>query len=628
MSAAAPAHRRAPLPRSAPAHGAAPAASNKWATMRKEATRKASKVGDAVGRWFGVTDADGMEQARAQYRNTKEMQGSTMRKSVRRRSKGFENSTAIAQAMMADEGDTIDLTEVDHKDAGETTDMAVGLEHYRQLRQTENERVRKPGWFGGEANRHRKSVAAAGFGRSAQAAPKGKLREEQNVRMQLAAMPTFSPIFIFCITLLQLLIAVGVCSYSYTQGEWAKIALTDARFTCTASPVSSPACPDDFDGTALDGAVKRTEANFWIGPTSRYLSQYGSLMTECMRDDTDLLATAARERQEQCNGVGNACEVANGGPNSGYGCCKLTNARTGMTSKPYCENQTLYSSWSSADCSELTDYIVLRPCCGIGLSAKCQMLTRTACLYYGGEWHSDKLRCADVLCLTALCHMLKIGGDIQTSTEFANEPKSPNQWFRFIFPLFIHAGIIHAVLLLAIQYYFGAKIERQAGFLRVFLIYFISGIGGYSVAGIFAPGHVAVGADPAVFGLIAVSLVELFQAWQIIPNPKTQLAKLLAFVVVALMVGTLPYVDNWSHIGGFCFGAVSGIVFLPYITFGKWDARRKRILLVLCIPLLMIMFIVAFVMFYMIQNPNFCSWCQYINCVPYSSALPCDAVDV
>jgi hypothetical protein len=35
--------------------------------MRQHASRRASKVGDAVGRWFGVTDADGMEQARAQY---------------------------------------------------------------------------------------------------------------------------------------------------------------------------------------------------------------------------------------------------------------------------------------------------------------------------------------------------------------------------------------------------------------------------------------------------------------------------------------------------------------------------------------------------------------------------------
>jgi membrane associated rhomboid family serine protease len=59
--------------------------------------------------------------------------------------------------------------------------------------------------------------------------------------------------------------------------------------------------------------------------------------------------------------------------------------------------------------------------------------------------------------------MLKIGSDISASSQFANEPSSPNQWFRFIFPIFIHAGIIHAVVLLAIQYYFGTKIERQVG---------------------------------------------------------------------------------------------------------------------------------------------------------------------
>jgi hypothetical protein len=28
-----------------------------------------------------------------------------------------------------------------------------------------------------------------------------------------------------------------------------------------------------------------------------------------------------------------------------------------------------------------------------------------------------------------------------------------------------------------------------------------------------------------------------------------------------------------------CTGMVAGIIFLPYITFGRWDARRKKILL-------------------------------------------------
>lgn len=88
----------------------------------------------------------------------------------------------------------------------------------------------------------------------------------------------------------------------------------------------------------------------------------------------------------------------------------------------------------------------------------------------------------------------------------------------------------------------------------------------------------------------------------------------LSIVVVAsLMIGTLPFIDNWSHIGGFVFGLVSAIVFLPYITFGKWDLTRKCLLLVFAIPSLIIMLIVAFVYFYRVQSIHFCSWCHYAH---------------
>lgn len=90
------------------------------------------------------------------------------------------------------------------------------------------------------------------------------------------------------------------------------------------------------------------------------------------------------------------------------------------------------------------------------------------------------------------------------------------------------------------------------------------------------------------------------------------------------MIGTLPYIDNWSHVGGFCFGVVSGIVFLPYVTFGDWDLRRKRILVAVCAPLLLLMIILAFVTFYKLQTTEFCSWCKYLNCIPYSSQVSCD----
>lgn len=118
------------------------------------------------------------------------------------------------------------------------------------------------------------------------------------------------------------------------------------------------------------------------------------------------------------------------------------------------------------------------------------------------------------------------------------------------------------------QYHCGKGIEKHAGALRTGLIYFISGIGGYelrnsahqvtcvilkiilriwpvdrlafdyylvcllilnryAVSGIFAPTTVSVGADPAAFGLLGVQLVELFQAWQIVPDRRMALTKVL-----------------------------------------------------------------------------------------------------
>lgn len=150
---------------------------------------------------------------------------------------------------------------------------------------------------------------------------------------------------------------------------------------------------------------------------------------------------------------------------------------------------------------------------------------------------------------------------------------------------------------------------------------------------------------------------------QLLEKPWWKLTKLMSVVLALLLIGTLPFLDNWSHVGGFAFGehvslkccvsgffvffylslelklswlhenlfshlswwlgVVSGIVFLPYITFGEWDVARKRLLFLICFPLLIAMFVAAFVTFYQIQNTEFCSWCHYLNCIPYSSSLSC-----
>ena len=213
---------------------------------------------------------------------------------------------------------------------------------------------------------------------------------------------------------------------------------------------------------------------------------------------------------------------------------------------------------------------------------------------------------------------------ISSDPEHPNQLDNPNQWWRFIWALFMSAGVIHFVLCAIVQLYLGCQIERTAGWLRTMIIYFISGIGGYIVSGIFDSQGVGCGADPAIFGLLAVVTVELFQSWQVVPNKWRELLKILFIIIAAFVIGTLPFVDNWSHLGGYIFGLLSAIIFLPYITFGKWDMARKRCLLYVSAPLLAILFVVCLIMFYTMQDTSWCSWCDDFNCVEYSSDMPCN----
>ena len=137
------------------------------------------------------------------------------------------------------------------------------------------------------------------------------------------------------------------------------------------------------------------------------------------------------------------------------------------------------------------------------------------------------------------------------------------------------------------------------------------------------PEYVAVGSDPAVFGLLAVLYVELCQSWRVVQTPRTELCKLTVVIAVASVAGTLPFVDNWSHVGGFVFGVLASIIFLPYITFGRWDYHRKRFLLWVSGPALLTLAITVLISFYLVQDID-CEWCHSITCVAYTDNIECN----
>jgi membrane associated rhomboid family serine protease len=57
------------------------------------------------------------------------------------------------------------------------------------------------------------------------------------------------------------------------------------------------------------------------------------------------------------------------------------------------------------------------------------------------------------------------------------------------------------------------------------------------------------GSSGALYGLMAVLVIELFQSWQILAHPWREFFKQFVVITVSLFIGTLPWIDNWAHFG-------------------------------------------------------------------------------
>ena len=120
----------------------------------------------------------------------------------------------------------------------------------------------------------------------------------------------------------------------------------------------------------------------------------------------------------------------------------------------------------------------------------------------------------------------------------------------------------------------------------------------------------------SLFALLALLYLDLFMNWPLLETPWKDFGILTFVILFFFAVGLLPFIDNFSNIGGFCCGIVMGLILVPRISFGKWDYRRKVIAFCLAIPAFIAMYFCVFWFFYAGANANYCSWCQVIDCVP------------
>ena len=248
----------------------------------------------------------------------------------------------------------------------------------------------------------------------------------------------------------------------------------------------------------------------------------------------------------------------------------------------------------------------------------------------------------DVCSLQELCGMSGLKKDVSGKLN-------PNQWYRMITAIFIHAGFVHILMNFCLQLFVGCRVERFIGVVRYSIIYMTSGIAGFLLGSNFtSEGIASMGASGSLFGsCISVNLVLL------VTNGNTEhygitlktrkayywyLCGALFEVIIMIFLGLLPGLDNFSHIGGFVIGCTLSIAVLndpkfvykpefyedkpESITFMESRRRKQFVYWCLargiCIILTLLYFILLAVNLAKngSQASESCEWCKYLNCLP------------
>ncbi|CAN6579226.1 unnamed protein product [Malus baccata var. baccata] len=209
-----------------------------------------------------------------------------------------------------------------------------------------------------------------------------------------------------------------------------------------------------------------------------------------------------------------------------------------------------------------------------------------------------------------------------------------HQGWRLFTCMWLHAGVIHLLVNMLSLIFIGIRLEQQFGFIRVGIIYLLSGFGGSILSALFIQSNnISVGASGALFGLLGAMLSELITNWSIYTNKAAALLTLVVIIAINLAVGILPRVGNFAHIGGFLTGFLLGFIFLLRPQFGWIESRNlpanarvkskhkayQYVLVVVASALLITGLTTGLVLLFKGENLNkHCGWCHYLSCVPTS----------
>ncbi|XP_048090018.1 inactive rhomboid protein 1 isoform X2 [Alosa alosa] len=464
-------------------------------------------------------------------------------------------------------------------------------------------------------------------------------RIDSYVKRQIEDMDDHRPFFTYWITFVHLLITIlSVCIYGIAPVGFSQHETVDSVLR---------------NKGVYENVKFVQQENFWVGPSSEKLIHLGAKFSPCMRRDHQVHDLIQEKREQERH---SACCVRN----DRSGCLQTSQEECSSTlavwvkwpnhpSAPVLDGKvrqygsvchqdpriclepasvsphdwpdditkwpicTRYNTGNHTNLPHIDCAITGRPCC-IGTKGRCEITSREYCDFMRGYFHEEATLCSQVHCMDDVCGLL----------PFLN-PEVPDQFYRLWLSLFLHAGILHCLVSVFFQMTILRDLEKLAGWLRISIIYILSGITGNLASAIFLPYRAEVGPAGSQFGILACLFVELFQSWQILARPWRAFAKLLGVVLFLFAFGLLPWIDNFAHVCGFVSGFFLSFAFLPYISFGRADMYRKRCQILGALTVFTGLLAGFVVLFYV--YPVKCEWCELLTCIPLTDKF-CEKYDL
>lgn len=144
------------------------------------------------------------------------------------------------------------------------------------------------------------------------------------------------------------------------------------------------------------------------------------------------------------------------------------------------------------------------------------------------------------------------------------------EWWRWITPIFVHAGLLHFFFNSFLLIQLGPVVEELYGAQRFWIVYLSCGIGG-SLTSQLPRFVISIGASGAIMGLIGLLLVAGYRSGGMLAQSMKRLT--IRLIVYSLLLNLFFPIDHLAHIGGFATGALLALV----VRTGPYRSSTERL---------------------------------------------------